>query len=212
MSKYKLFNRYRIQKQTSPEQEWEWKVNDAVYSIERYASIKDDLKLYTAALDKLKDKKKIIDSLLTNKKFSAFTYISEEDFNIDDLKVKKGTELKFVLGVVLEPNVIDGTTTDKTIGDIYDEEEVRKAAHFFMMNYSGIGNDFMHDGKDNKDLKIVESFIAPDDFILDGNVVRKGTWMMGTLVLNNDVWKAIKEGKITGYSIGGVARGKIEGA
>ena len=144
------------------------------------------------------------------KKLVPYSYTSDEDFDIDDLHVKKGQELKFVLGIVLEPNVIDATTTDKSVGDIYDEEEVRKAAHFFMMNYSGVGNDFMHDGKDNKDLKIVESYIAPDDMILDGQVIRKGTWMMGTLILNNDVWKSIKEGKITGYSIGGTARGKLE--
>ena len=144
------------------------------------------------------------------KKFTLSTFKALEDFSLGKLEIKKGQELKYVLGVVLEPETIDATKTKDSVGDIYDEEEVRKAAHHFMMNYKGNGNDFMHDGKNNKDLKIVESYIAPADFSFDGQKVKKGTWMMGTLIFDDGIWKAVKEGKITGYSIGGTARGGIE--
>jgi len=149
---------------------------------------------------------------IDNSKYEALTYNSPEDFEIDGITIKKGEELRYILGVVLEPETVDATRTDKTIGDIYSEEEVRKAAHNFMMTYSGSGNDLMHSGKDNLKLKIVESYIAPSDMSVGEAVVRKGTWMMATLVLDNQIWDAVKKGEITGYSIGGYSDARYEGA
>ena len=145
-----------------------------------------------------------------SKKFAFETYTAPEDFDLDDQHVTKGQELQFVLGVVLEPETIDATVTDKSAGDIYSDEEVRKAAHDFMANYTGRGNDLMHDGRDNTNLKIVESYIAPTDMAVNGSKVKKGTWMMGTLIFDSKIWEAVKSGKITGYSIGGIATGKLE--
>lgn len=143
-------------------------------------------------------------------KYEAISYIADEDFEIDGIKIKKGQELRYVLGVVLEPDTIDATRTDETIGDVYNEEEVRKAAHYFLANYKGKGNDFMHDGKDRENLKIVESYIAPVEMELNGQKVKKGSWLMATLVLDDVIWEKIKKGEITGYSIGGRSNAKIE--
>jgi len=148
---------------------------------------------------------------VTNKKFEFDSYTADEDGDYGGVKVSKGQELHYILGVVLEPDVIDGTTTEKTMGDIYNEDEVRKAAHHFMLNYKGQGNDFMHDGADNPDaFQIVESYIAPAGMQLGGEEIKKGTWMMATLVFNEQIWKAVKEGRITGYSIGGYSNARIE--
>ena len=147
---------------------------------------------------------------IDNSKYEALTYNSPEDFEIDGITIKKGEELRYILGVVLEPETVDATRTDKTIGDIYSEEEVRKAAHNFMMTYSGSGNDLMHSGRDNSKLKIVESYIAPGDMAVGEAVVKRGTWMMATLVLDNKIWESVKKGEITGYSIGGYSSARIE--
>ena len=143
-------------------------------------------------------------------KYSINVYNSPDDFTIDNIEIKKGQELHYILGVVLEPDTVDATRTEDTIGDIYNEDEVRKAAHYFLANYNGKGNDFMHSGEDNEKLKIVESYISQTDMELNGQTVKKGSWLMGTLVLDNEIWDKVKKGEITGYSIGGTSNAKIE--
>ena len=147
---------------------------------------------------------------ITSNKFDTNSHINQEDFYVGKRLIKKGEELHYILGVVLEPEVVDLTQTEKSIGDIYNEDEVRKAAHEFMRSYNGSGNDFMHDGNDRDDLTIVESYIAPVDFEINNQPVKKGTWLMSTLVLNEKIWGNIKKGEITGYSIGGYSSAKFE--
>ncbi len=146
----------------------------------------------------------------TNTKFEYSIYKAPDDDEIDGIEIKKGDELQFVLGVVLEPEEIDATITDKSVGDIYSEDEVRKAAHHFMIESRGNGNDFMHSMKDSNKLKIVESFVAPVDMNINSQPVKKGTWLMGSLIFDKKIWDAIKKGEITGYSIGGISRAKFE--
>lgn len=147
-----------------------------------------------------------------NKKFQFNSFVIDEDETVAGISFKKGQELRYVMGVVLEPEMVDATTTKDSVGDIYNEDEVRKAAHFFMLNYSGKGNDFMHDSKDSETLKVVESFIAPVEMQIGSQMIKKGTWLMATLVLDDEVWKKVKNGEIGGYSIGGTAHGKLESA
>ena len=155
---------------------------------------------------------KSMDFQTINKKFEFTSSIIDETEDIAGIHFEKGEELRYVMGVVLEPETIDATKTDKSIGDIYSEEEVRKAAHHFMLNYSGAGNDFMHDNEESGLLKIVESYIVPIEMQLNGEIVKKGSWLMATLVLDDTIWDRIKKGEISGYSIGGVANGKLEAA
>ena len=115
---------------------------------------------------------------------------------------KASEELQFVTGIVLEPEVEDGQ------GDIYDEEEIRKAAHKFMADYLGQGNGVMHKSYGSAALRIVESYIAPVDFKLEGGEVKKGTWIMSTIVKDDTLWASIKKGEITGYSIRGLSNAK----
>ena len=142
--------------------------------------------------------------------FIVQEYAAESDFTIGGIEVKKGEELHFILGIVLEPEVVDGTVTATSRGDIYSADEIRKAAHGFMTRYEGQGHDIMHSGKDDSSLKVVESWIAPMDMVIEGRAVKKGSWLMGSLVFDAQVWKAIKAGKLTGYSIGGRTDGFLE--
>jgi len=109
------------------------------------------------------------------------------------IKVDEGERI--VYGIVLEPNVVD------TQGDMISEEEIAKAAHYFMEKAQTIG--YQH--KDfKKKFNIMESYIAPVAFNFCGQEVRKGTWLLSVRVVDDGVWKEVKKGEITGFSIGGV--------
>ncbi len=113
----------------------------------------------------------------------------------DDEKAK--AEERFVYGIVLEPETVDAQQ------DIYSAKEIQTAAHQFMEKFRTIG--LMHKGAINDKVKILESFIAPGDFEVDGAPVKAGTWVMGVKVVDDALWKAVKDGDITGFSIGGSA-------
>ena len=114
-------------------------------------------------------------------------------------------EERYTLGIVLEPT--KELRKPDAQEDIYSAAEVRKAAFDYMLNSQL--HKIQHTcfkGKEFTDaVKIVESYLAPVDMTIGGRFVAKGTWLMGLKYLDDDVWKAVKEGRITGYSIGGWA-------
>jgi len=148
----------------------------------------------------------------STRKFTLETYTAPEDFELCGVTIKKGQELHQVLGVVLEPETVDATTTEITEGDIYSAEEIQKACWDFNTNFQKDGNDFMHNGKNDPHVIILESYVTPAVMKINGGEINEGTWLMRSLVLNKSKWEAIKGGEITGYSIGGIARGKVEAA
>jgi len=106
-------------------------------------------------------------------------------------------ESHFVFGIVLEPETVDSQE------DIYSADEIRRSAHDYMIDYRNVG--LQHKALINRGVKVVESFIAPVDFALHGSMVKAGTWLMGVRVLDEGIWKAIKSGELTGFSIAGFA-------
>lgn len=112
-------------------------------------------------------------------------------------KTAGGEEERFVLGVVLEPEVED------TQKDIYSADEIRKSAHNYMLKHQHIG--LQHNGVIDDRIKILESYLAPVDFILGEQKITKGTWLLGARVLDDQLWESVKKGELTGWSIGGDA-------
>jgi len=111
---------------------------------------------------------------------------------------KRNEEERYVLGVVLEPDVEDSQ------GDIYDSDTVRKASEFFMEHARDLG--LMHETTlSEKSVKILENYIAPCDFDIEGQPVRKGTWLLAARILDETLWTAVKAGELTGWSIEGSA-------
>jgi hypothetical protein len=108
-----------------------------------------------------------------------------------------GQDEHFVLGIVLEPE------TEDSQGDVYSEKEVRDAAHGFMEDARQIG--YMHREMLKQGVAILENFVAPTDMNIDGQHVKKGTWLLGLRVKDASLWKQIKDGTLTGLSIGGSA-------
>lgn len=104
-------------------------------------------------------------------------------------------EERYVLGVVLEPDEVDSQ------GDTISEEEIRSAAHRYMEGYGNVG--LQHQVFVNDKIKILESYVTPVGFEIEGQTVKKGTWLMAFRILDDAIWQAIKEGRLTGLSIGG---------
>lgn len=110
--------------------------------------------------------------------------------------IKADSESHFVTGIVYEPMVED------TQGNYMTEEEIAKAAHWFMKNQGSV--DIQHCFQKADGVEVVESFVAKCDMEIDGEPVKKGTWLMTAEVTDQDVWDSIQKGDITGFSMGGV--------
>lgn len=105
-------------------------------------------------------------------------------------------EERTVFGIVLEPETVDSQN------DVYSEEEVRKTAHRFMERYQQFG--LMHE-EIVPSIMPLESYLAPVDFSIAGQKVKKGTWLLRVRVLDDAIWQDVKSGALTGFSIGGSA-------
>lgn len=113
------------------------------------------------------------------------------------IPILKTGEERYVLGIVLEPETVDAQQ------DIYSAAEVREAAHRFMSDFQNVG--LMHREVVTGRVKILESYVAPTDFPLDGTQVKKGTWLLAVRVIDDALWSQVKDGGLTGFSIGGSA-------
>lgn len=116
------------------------------------------------------------------------------------LKVdKEGVgEERFVFGVVLVPNVPDAHQ------EVYSEEDVRKAAHYWM-EHGGGTNKIMHRGRSVEDIIVLETYVSKQEEEHGGEILPKGTWFLGVRVKNDKIWGLVKNGTLTGFSIGGTA-------
>ena len=116
--------------------------------------------------------------------------------------VKADEDKHYVTGIVYEP------MTEDTDGNYMTEEEITKAAHWFMKN-SG-KPDIQHCFEKADNVEIVESYVAKSDMEIEGQQIKKGTWLMTMEVADDDVWGKIEKGEITGFSMGGTGNYSTE--
>lgn len=110
---------------------------------------------------------------------------------------KAGKDERIVYGIVYEPDVKDSQ------GDQANAEEIKKAAYDFMENVQALKVN--HKGRVGK-MKILESYIAPEDLTIAKRSIKKGSWVIAARVLDKKVWEDVKAGKLTGFSMAGYAR------
>lgn len=110
--------------------------------------------------------------------------------------VKADTENHYVTGVVYEPMAEDSH------GNFMTEAEITKAAYYFAKNSGKV--DIQHSFEPFDGATVVESWIAKADFEIDGETIKKGTWLMTVEVADESVWEGIEKGEITGFSMGGL--------
>ena len=110
--------------------------------------------------------------------------------------VKADAENHYVTGVVYEPMAEDSH------GNFMTEAEITKAAYWFAKNGNKV--DLQHSFVPLDGASVVESWIAKADFDIDGETIKKGTWLMTVEVADESVWEGIEKGEITGFSMGGL--------
>jgi len=111
----------------------------------------------------------------------------------------KSDEERIVAGVVYAPDEVDSQ------GDYTDADEIWKGMKSHMIQSNG-KICLMHDGV-RKNVAIVECFQADEDTVKGGDVIPAGAWYLSVYVPPEmeEVWKAVKRGDITGFSMGGQA-------
>ena len=113
---------------------------------------------------------------------------------------KANAEEQTVTGVVLQPEVVDAQ------GDIMSAEVIRKAAHKFLADYNRVTKLGLQHKDFKKQFELLESYIAPQELVIKSKTIRKDSWVMTVRVLESKIWQKVKDGKITGFSIGGKAK------
>ncbi|MEH7687546.1 XkdF-like putative serine protease domain-containing protein [Bacillus safensis] len=137
-----------------------------------------------------------VDKGANQKQFFFMKSEKQPDFQ-NEIKViaKADDAQRLVYGIVYEPNVADAH------GDYMTPEEIEKAAHGFLKDAREI--DKQHDFQGGVG-EVVESYIAPSDFEMGGEVIKKGSWVLVTKA-SDEIWEKIQKGEITGYSMAGTA-------
>jgi hypothetical protein len=107
--------------------------------------------------------------------------------------LKADDEERFVLGVVLEPFMIDKQE------DVMIAEDIRKTAHTYLREHRVVG--YRH--KEKMDADVVESYLAPVDFEIDDELVKRGSWLLGIIINDDESWQAVKDEELNGFSVGG---------
>lgn len=112
---------------------------------------------------------------------------------------KVDQEERVVAGVVYAPMEVDSQ------GDWTDSGEIWKAMKHYMVETGGVMK-IMHEGR-RVDAPVVEVFQAEVETVKGGTTIPAGAWYQANYIPEglDDVWQAIKEGKLTGYSMSGRA-------
>lgn len=114
---------------------------------------------------------------------------------------KADDERRLVYGIVLEPG--DAQTTDSQ-GDFVSEAEIELACHDFNRRLAQQRAAMGEQHERVASVDVVESYIAPADFDLEGEHVAKGSWVLVSFISDDAMWASVKSGELTGYSIGGL--------
>lgn len=118
--------------------------------------------------------------------------------------IEKAGEERYVLGIVLEPETRDAQN------DIYSADEIKQAAWKYLAKWRNRG--YMHKIPINDKVDLVENVIVHPEMELkvNGQKIKTGTWLAGFVIRDAAYWNGVKQGKITGLSIGGTAERERE--
>lgn len=109
--------------------------------------------------------------------------------------LQKSVDAGFVLVPVLVPEERD------LQGDIISAEVIERAAHDYMEDSQVVG--LMHKAEAKGVVVVENTIVRSDNMEIEGVPVKKGTWLAGYRIYNQDLRAAILNGTFTGISIGG---------
>jgi hypothetical protein len=116
--------------------------------------------------------------------------------------LKANKEKMTLTGVVLQPEIVDAQ------GDIISAEVIEKAAHNFLAGYNVVSKLGLQHKIFEPQFELYESYILPIETTIGNTLIKSGSWIIVIHILSNKIWKDVKKGKFTGFSIGGVAKVK----
>lgn len=156
-------------------------------NIKKAYELKDAKISFVSLVDKAANKKRFLIKKAEDGKAGFTTY---------GRILKTDNENHYVTGIVYEPMVEDAH------GNFMSEEEITKAAYYFIKKGNKI--DLQHNFEPLSTETVVENWIAKSDTVIEGEEIKKGTWLMTVEVTNDEIWESIQKGEITGFSMGGV--------
>ena len=116
--------------------------------------------------------------------------------------VHKAEQEQYVLAAVLVPDDEDAQ------GHTYSKETIWKACKWWAENslQFSVGH-VLQGGKpcDSNQIALIENFIQRGDTRIGNEDIPDGTWMMGSHIMDEDIWKMVMMGQINAYSIGAYA-------
>jgi hypothetical protein len=119
-------------------------------------------------------------------------------FEVPIMKVDEAK--REVTGIVLEPDEVDAQN------DTISEEVISQSAHHFLADYNRATQmGLMHRLFGGIGVELYESWITREDSEMEGQKVKKGSWLMTIHVLSDQLWERVQRKEITGFSIGGSA-------
>lgn len=119
---------------------------------------------------------------------------------------KINDEKQIVYGKALVPDKVDSQ------GDIVSKEDIEEAAHNFLMNLQKAYVELLYKGVNKTNasqigyMHRVFKGVGGFGYIVESYIDLEGSWVLAVKVTDSKIWSLIKEGKITGYSIGGTGR------
>jgi len=121
-----------------------------------------------------------------------------------NIPIEKSKDARIIEGVVLAPHIVDAH------GDIIIKEGViEEAGANFLTKYNELTKLGVQHSLFDKSFQLRQSYITKSDIAIGTKKIKKGSWIIQVKVLDDDIWKKIKDGAITGFSIGGRARAKM---
>lgn len=112
--------------------------------------------------------------------------------------IEKKEDEQIVTGIVLQPDVVDAQSDKISAPEIVKARKAfQDAKAIFLQHTKKVAK---------KDFDIVEDYIAKEDTEIGDEKVRKGSWILSVKIHSSDIWKEVKAGKLTGFSIKGMAK------
>jgi len=109
---------------------------------------------------------------------------------------KKDIAKQLVYGIVFEPDFVDAQ--DQFIS----KEDIEEAAHAYLANHRNV--KLSHTVNITSEVDVVESYIAPVDFVMNDMEIKEGTWIVALKIHDKALWDET-ENSIIGLSAGGMA-------
>ncbi len=156
-------------------------------TIQKAYEITDAKISFVSLVDKAANKRRFLMTKAKDGKASFTTY---------GRIIRKDSENHYITGIVYEPMEEDSH------GNYMTAVEITKAAYWFAKNGDKV--DLQHSFEPLENAVVVENWVTKSDCVISGEDIKEGTWLMTVEVSDEDVWKNIENGSITGFSMGGL--------